>query len=340
MASETPHPENCPRCGHGAAADHRFCAECGFDLAVQTCPSCDAPNDPGAKFCTACGGAMTDEPAVVAEPDQPVSEAPLSAESPTPAAPEPPTPEVDEGPPADWEPPPAPELPDIRTPIPESIIGEPIPLEPRRVPAEGMAAWSLPDAATQPETQLAAGTGLLVMERTGAWAHVMGDNGWKGWVDDRLLIDPDLAEAAQAPFPPPHDTAPAPKRAGPITRPFTVAGAVTAVIAIFVPWIGSGSGINGFDVPVAMLVNITTADSSFSVGIVLLALGGFAAAIALVPNLAKLSNLLVPLGIGLVAVGGLFIYQIARDPFVDLADYLAAGPIVTIAAGVLVLTRR
>lgn len=340
MANKAPLPENCSQCGHRTAPDDRFCAECGFDLTVRTCAACDVSNSPASKFCTGCGAALTGDPVVIEEPDQPQTEAPIPAVVPTATAREAAPAETDEGLPADWEPPETFELPDVRTPIPESIIGEPMAFEPRRVPLTGMAAWSQPDAAAQPEAQLAGGTDLLLIELRGAWAYVMGDNGWKGWVDDRLLVDPDLVDTPGAPPPDRLDTSPAATTTGRITRPLTLAGAITTVVAIFIPWVGSGTGINGFDVPVALLFDIATTDTTFSVGIVLLALGGFAAAIVLVPSFAKLSNLLLPIGIGLVAVGGLFIYQMARTPYLELTDILAAGPIVTIAAGLLVITRR
>ena len=35
--------------------------------------------------------------------------------------------------------------------------------------------------------QLAGGVQLSIVEERGAWAQVMGSNGWTGWVDGRLL---------------------------------------------------------------------------------------------------------------------------------------------------------
>ncbi len=55
------------------------------------------------------------------------------------------------------------------------------------VPAAGMAAWSAPDPSQPPLVTLAAGVQLSILEERGAWAHVMGSNGWTGWVDSRLL---------------------------------------------------------------------------------------------------------------------------------------------------------
>ena len=58
-----------------------------------------------------------------------------------------------------------------------------------RVPAAGMAAWSRPDAALQPEHALAAGLDVMVTEqRPDGWAHVRFSNEWEAWVDGRLLV--------------------------------------------------------------------------------------------------------------------------------------------------------
>lgn len=189
MTEGTNHFDNCPRCAQSVLPDDRFCAKCGHDLSQKTCPTCDANNDVGANFCAACGASL-----IVAAP-------PIVALAP--AAPEPPAPQIETagesevvaGPPDGWEPPPSEdlEIPGVRTALSESAAGDPLPFEPRRVPAGGMAAWSRADATTQPNQTLTGGTDLIVIERSGAWAHVLGENGWKGWVDDRLLIDPDLA---------------------------------------------------------------------------------------------------------------------------------------------------
>jgi hypothetical protein len=47
---------SCPSC-HAPSAGGRFCAACGFDLAVthKTCPACGAMTAREAHFCTRCG---------------------------------------------------------------------------------------------------------------------------------------------------------------------------------------------------------------------------------------------------------------------------------------------
>lgn len=56
------------------------------------------------------------------------------------------------------------------------------------VPAAGMAAWAAPDPSKPPVAQLSPGVQLVIAEQQGAWARVVGSNGWAGWVDGRLLV--------------------------------------------------------------------------------------------------------------------------------------------------------
>ncbi len=55
-------------------------------------------------------------------------------------------------------------------------------------PPTGLAAWDTPDPSRPPMVTLAGGVQLSITEERGAWAHVMGSNGWTGWVDGRLLV--------------------------------------------------------------------------------------------------------------------------------------------------------
>jgi hypothetical protein len=55
-----------------------------------------------------------------------------------------------------------------------------------------MDAWSHPDPAAQPSSELDGRVDVQIMETAGEWAKVRGQNGWEGWVDGKLLerIDP------------------------------------------------------------------------------------------------------------------------------------------------------
>ncbi len=57
------------------------------------------------------------------------------------------------------------------------------------VPPGGMAAWEIPDPSRPPAHFLAERLELVVEQRAGAWAQVRAVNGWRGWVDGRLLVE-------------------------------------------------------------------------------------------------------------------------------------------------------
>ena len=56
-----------------------------------------------------------------------------------------------------------------------------------RAPREGMDAWSAPDPSASASSELEARVEVQVVEASGEWARVRGENGWEGWVDGRLL---------------------------------------------------------------------------------------------------------------------------------------------------------
>jgi RsiW-degrading membrane proteinase PrsW (M82 family) len=57
------------------------------------------------------------------------------------------------------------------------------------VPAGGIAAWLTPDASRLPALVLPERLELVVEARAGFWAEVRSANGWRGWVDGRLLVE-------------------------------------------------------------------------------------------------------------------------------------------------------
>jgi HEAT repeat protein len=56
------------------------------------------------------------------------------------------------------------------------------------VPPGGMAAWNTPDPSLPPATQLPERLEVVVETSAGLWAQVRAANGWRGWVDGRLLV--------------------------------------------------------------------------------------------------------------------------------------------------------
>jgi len=55
------------------------------------------------------------------------------------------------------------------------------------VPRGGLPAWAQPDPASRLVGQLPPGLPVQVVQRFGAWAHVLTATGWSGWVDGRAL---------------------------------------------------------------------------------------------------------------------------------------------------------
>jgi hypothetical protein len=57
------------------------------------------------------------------------------------------------------------------------------------VPSGGIAAWPTPDGSRLPSAVLPERFEVVVEARNGPWAEVRAANGWRGWVDGRLLAD-------------------------------------------------------------------------------------------------------------------------------------------------------
>ncbi len=56
------------------------------------------------------------------------------------------------------------------------------------VPDGGLAAWDVPDGLRPPAATLDPGLDVQLLERQGAWAHVVCSNGWETWVDAGRLV--------------------------------------------------------------------------------------------------------------------------------------------------------
>lgn len=52
----------------------------------------------------------------------------------------------------------------------------------------GLPAYGEADPAAPPVAHLEPGVELRVVREWGAWAEVLAENGWRGWVDGRLLV--------------------------------------------------------------------------------------------------------------------------------------------------------
>jgi hypothetical protein len=192
-------------------------------------------------------------------------------------------------------------------------------------PASGLAAWVQPEAASPPTAHIDARVELQLVERYGDWAHIECSNGWRAWVDSRLLAPVTLATAAQ------------PRSRSALNPAITTVGrytitladlipAVGVVLGALLPWLRGGVGrSNAFNVPLAFLVNTSTHKTHLTLGALLalaaliaaaapsrvLRLAAYAAALAgLVGYLLQLNRLLhqAQSGLGIGSVLGIGVY--------------------------------
>jgi hypothetical protein len=81
-----------------------------------------------------------------------------------------------------------PTAPQARWTVPGATAPAPVRFAPdAMIPAPGLPVWAQPDASSHLVATLAPGLSVQVIERLGAWAHVLTATGWSGWVDGRQL---------------------------------------------------------------------------------------------------------------------------------------------------------
>gem|GEM_PF-1810379 len=216
-----------------------------------------------------------------------------------------------------------------------------------QVPAGGLPAWGSPDPSAAPIAELAARVQLRVDETRGDWARVTGSNGWTGWVDARRLAPLGRTGGGAA------------MALGPLAlRPLPLLGAIALIVATFLSWMkalqafGTGS-VNGWDIGLPILWNITNPGDQPRIGLILLIVGIVALAAAFLPKggraLAGVTGLL-----GLI-IGGLYVIQVIRfwgqapinagagdvlSNAVGIGPWVAIGGAVLLLVGALLPERR
>jgi hypothetical protein len=212
------------------------------------------------------------------------------------------------------------------------------------VPAGGLDAWGRPDGAVAPLTHLAAGVQLSVVEsQPNGWTHVVGANGWRGWVDGRRLVG-----AASGPPRAPSSTRPVDAPFG-ITMPswwpmevgvLPAAGAAFALLGSFLPWLTVGpASASAWDISVGFLITGGSVAGGLKVGFILLAVLA-----VLLPAVTKraLPDAVLPT-LGLIAIGAAVLtlirglagitvagFHVTYDPGFGLFLTLAGGGILAI----------
>lgn len=91
------------------------------------------------------------------------------------------------------------------------------------VPAQGMPAWQSPDPNLEPSFNLDPYLEVeLVESLANGWTRIRASNGWEGWVDGELLIDPITQAAASI-------LSPAPRKS---RKGLLVAGTAVVLVAV------------------------------------------------------------------------------------------------------------
>jgi len=155
------------------------------------------------------------------------------------------------------------------------------------VPGGGMSAWAEPDPSLAPVATLAERVELRIDEQRGAWAKVIGSNGWTGWVDARKLrsLPGAAAPATQIPVTAPTGVAVAAGGAmrGLSIKPLALAGGLAMIIGSFLDWVTAPFGVNGWDIGSGWLWQGTL--DIPRLGLVLTLLGVAAIVVSLMPKI-------------------------------------------------------
>jgi hypothetical protein len=225
------------------------------------------------------------------------------------------------------------------------------------VPPEGLQAWAQPDPTGVVIANLADRVELRVIERRADWAHVDAVNGWKGWVDGRHLVAVDSA----TPAPQQPNTSPTPHPAFAATAAAETSktksislrsvAAFLVPISVLLPWFGSwfGNGsVTATDVPAAFLWSPYSELSFPNMGTVMFAVGAAVLVTEFMAKYARYRRIAAGVAVGVVALYLIQTFRLILDwegEFTTavssmVTDGLAIGPLVALAAGIVLLVKR
>ena len=202
-----------------------------------------------------------------------------------------------------------------------------------RVPQAGMRAWADPDPSQQPITRLAARVELVIAEKRGDWARVVGSNNWTGWVDARQIQPIGAAAATTA-----AGESASISLGGIDLRPLPFVGAAAILLSAFLPWWSTGGArtFTSLDVPLSFLWDFNSSGSPY-LGWLIIALAVVALVLAVVKKPTRLLMALV--GTVAVAATGAFLIQTHRSipAASDIFDFLGIAPWISLGASVLII---
>lgn len=217
------------------------------------------------------------------------------------------------------------------------------------VPAGGLQAWAQPDPSGAVIATLAARVQLRVIERRADWAHVDAENGWEGWVDGRRLVA--VGGTTLPPQQPTSTMTAEDKPSASVSISLRSVAAFAVPISALLPWFGSWFGdgsTTATDVPAAFLWSPYSELSFPNMGTVMFVVGAAVLVTEFMAKYARYRRIAAGVAVGVVA---LYLVQTFRL-FLDwegefttavssmVTDGLVIGPLVALAAGIVLLVKR
>ena len=213
----------------------------------------------------------------------------------------------------------------------------------RYAPAGGLVTFAAPNPQERPGIALDAGLPVLVREhRKDGWAQVLCSNGWRAWVDGRLLLNQPPGAAAAGAAPPQGGYQA--RAAGPVAGPgddlyvrwlpLTAGGLV--LLSALLPWFRTpGKDVSSWKVSLWFLLLRRLTDSQPHIGPVLLVPAALLVGYALVPLATgrPASRWVLLAGAFLAVDLALFYFARWLHPATGIGLHL--GPVVLLAGGVL-----
>ncbi|MGZ8610581.1 MAG: hypothetical protein ACXWZU_14275 [Actinomycetota bacterium] len=126
-------------------------------------------------------------------------------------------------------------------------------------------------------------------------------------------------------------------------RPLALVGAAGVLVAVFLPWVADTfGGGNGFDVPLSFLWSLQNA-GGVKLGVLMLIVGGAAAALAFVPGTGPLRRILGLVVMAVAVVYGVQLFRLIDQlggGVGDVFDTLGVATYVTLAGGGLLVASK
>jgi hypothetical protein len=150
--------------------------------------------------------------------------------------------------------------------------------------AGGIATWPEPDPTAAEGPRLDAGLPVsVVVAQADGWTQIECENGWRAWVDGRLLQPMSTMRPPNAPTLSREELR-APVKIGPVSLTTPLIGGALVLVGALLPWVSQGPiSENGLGIPIKVLFDPKSqnAGGGFKLGFVLILLGALTIAAGL-----------------------------------------------------------